>query len=50
MNLMKAGTERVIVIHIIQSEPTKAMPDYDTKKLEVKGKCNILKYNFLKIL
>lgn len=34
---MKAGTERGIRIRIIQSDPTKSMPDYDTKELEVKG-------------
>ncbi|KAF8795924.1 5'-3' exonuclease PLD3 like protein [Argiope bruennichi] len=43
-DLMKAGTERGIRIRIIQSEPTGAMPDYDTKELEVKGAAKILTY------
>lgn len=34
---MKAGTERGIRIRIVQSEPTKENPDFDTKELEVKG-------------
>ena len=41
---MKAGTERGIRIRIIQSEPTKSMPDYDTKELEVKGKMQSVAY------
>ncbi|KFM65948.1 Phospholipase D3, partial [Stegodyphus mimosarum] len=49
-DLMKAGTERGIRIRIIQSEPTKSMPDYDTKELEVKGAAKVRSLDFKKML
>lgn len=49
-DLMKAGKERGIRIRIIQSEPSKAMPDYDTKELEVKGAAKVRSLDFKKML